>query len=270
MEDAVHVERQYLAGPYGQVHLYRAGQPGGAHRPLVCFHQSPLSGRTFDALMREMGRDRLVLAPDTPGYGQSDAPPEPLTIEGYAEAHGAVIDPMDLGPIDVLGVHTGARIAVEFARKRRGQARHVVLVGAAVYTEEERAAQRQWTGQSLAPTEGSDGMHLLTMWNNWAKFRGPGVTDAMIERYPSDSLRQRGNAGFAMKAVFSHDMGAALRDLDQPVLVFNVRDDIYEATRRSATCLKNGRVIDLSPSGLWPLETRTQEIAEMIRHHCAA
>jgi hypothetical protein len=29
-------------------------------------------------------------------------------------------------------------------------------------------------------------------------------------------------------------------------------------------------VVDLSPSGLWPLETRTQEIAEMIRHHCAA
>jgi len=32
--------------------------------------------------------------------------------------------------------------------------------------------------------------------------------------------------------------------------------------------MKNGRVVDLSPSGLWPLETRTEEIAEMVRAHC--
>ena len=267
MATTIHVRRQYVEGPYGQVHLYRAGE-AGARRPLICFHQSPLSGRTFDALMREMGRDRLVLAPDTPGFGHSDAPPEPLSIAGYAEAHGKVLDAMDLGPIDVLGVHTGARIAVEFTRARHERVRHVTLVGAAVYTDEERAAQRAWTGRSLAPTEGSDGAHVLRMWNNWAQFRGPGATDAMIERYLSDSLRQRGSGADAMRAVFSHDMDTALRDLDQPVLVFNVRDDIYEATKRSAACLKNGRVVDLSPTGLWPLETRTREIADMIRRHC--
>lgn len=267
MANTVPVRRQYVEGPYGQVHLYTAGKAGGK-RPLICSHQSPLSGRTFDALMREMGRDRLVLAPDTPGFGHSDPPPAPLTIAGYAAAHGQVIDAMDLGPIDVLGVHTGARIAVEFTRVRRDRVRHVTLVGAAVYTDEERAAQRAWTGKSLTPTEGSDGAHVLRMWNNWAQFRGPGVTDAMIERYLSDSLRQRGSGADAMMAVFSHDMETALRDLDQPVLVFNVRDDIYEATKRSAACLKNGRVVDLSPSGLWPLETRTAEIADMIRQHC--
>lgn len=263
----VAVRRRYTEGPYGQVHLYETGAANTV-RPLVCFHQSPLSGRTFDALMRELGQERRIVAPDTPGYGQSDAPPRALSIAEYAEAHAAVIDAMDLGEIDVLGVHTGARIAVEFCRRHREQAKHLTLVGAAVYTEEERAAQRAWTGASLQPTEGSDGTHLTRMWKNWAQFRGPGVTDEMIERYLSDSLRQRGIAGFAMQAVFSHDMGAALRDLDLPILVFNVRDDIYEATRRSAACLKNGRVVDLSPCGLWPLETRTVEIADLIRAHC--
>lgn len=264
---SVAVRRHYAEGPYGQVHLYTAGT-ANAVRPLVCFHQSPLSGRTFDALMRDLGRERRIIAPDTPGYGQSDAPPRALSIGEYAEAHAAVIDAMKLGDIDVLGVHTGARIAVEFTRRHRAQVKHLILVGAAVYTEEERAAQRAWTGASLQPTENSDGSHLLQTWKNWAQYRSPGVTDAMIERYVSDSLRQRATAGYAMQAVFSHDMGAALRDIDQPTLVFNVRDDIYEATKRSAACLKNGRVVDLSPSGLWPLETRTAEIAGMIRAHC--
>ena len=262
------VRRRYTHGPFGQVHLYESGEKGAGARPLVCFHQSPLSGRTFDAFMRALD-DRYVVAPDTPGYGLSDAPPEAPSIEDYAEAQGAVIDPLELGEIDVMGVHTGARIAVEFTRRHMKQVKHVVLVGAAVYTEEERAKQRAWTGAALTPTENSDGSHLLGLWKNWAQFRGPGVTDAMIERYISDSLRNRGTAAFAMKAVFAHDMGEALRALDQPTLVFNVRDDIYEATKRSADCLKQGRVVDLSPTGLWPLETRTQEIVEMVRTHCA-
>ena len=263
------VRRRYVEGPFGQVHLYEAGTPGGSNRPLVCFHQSPLSGRTFDALMRALVGERYLVAPDTPGYGHSDAPPEPLSIEGYAAALGAVIDAMDLGEIDVIGVHTGARIAVEFTRQHRDQVKHVVLVGAAVYTEEERAKQRAWTGAALQPTEGSDGTHLVGLWKNWAQFRGPGVTDAMIERYLSDSLRNRGNAAYAMQAVFAHDMGATLADLDQPILVFNVQDDIYDATARSADVMKNGRVVDLSPTGLWPLETRTDEIVDLVRRHCA-
>jgi len=261
------VRRRYVEGPFGQVHLYETGTPGEGRRPMVCFHQSPLSGRTYDAFMRAMG-DRYMVAPDTPGYGLSDPPPEAPSIEGYAEAQAAVIDPMTLGEIDVMGVHTGARIAVEFTRRHMDQVKHVVLVGAAVYTEEERAKQRAWTGAALEPTDGSDGSHLVGLWNNWAQFRGPGVTDAMIERYISDSLRNRNVAAFAMKAVFAHHMGAALRALDQPTLVFNVRDDIYEATKRSADCLKQGRVVDLSPTGLWPLETRTAEIVEMVRAHC--
>jgi pimeloyl-ACP methyl ester carboxylesterase len=218
--------------------------------------------------MRVLANERYLVAPDTPGYGHSDAPPEPLSIAGYAEAHGAVIEAMDLGEIDVMGVHTGARIAVEFTRQHSDQVKHVVLVGAAVYTEEERAKQRAWTGAALQPTEGSDGTHLKDLWTNWAQFRGPGVTDAMIERYLSDSLRNRGNAAYAMKAVFSHDMATALADLDQPILVFNVQDDIYDATARSAEVMKNGRVVDLSPTGLWPLETRTDEIAALVRTHC--
>ena len=114
------VRRRYVEGPFGQVHLYETGTPGEGRRPMVCFHQSPLSGRTYEAFMRAMG-DRYMVAPDTPGYGLSDPPPEAPSIEGYAEAQAAVIDPMDLGEIDVMGVHTGARIAVEFTRRHMDQ-----------------------------------------------------------------------------------------------------------------------------------------------------
>jgi hypothetical protein len=72
-----------------------------------------------------------------------------------------------------------------------------------------------------------------------------------------------------MAAVFSHDM-ARVGLIERPVLVFNVRDDIYEATKRSAPLLQRGRVVDMSPSGLWLTETWTAEVVTMIRAHLAA
>jgi pimeloyl-ACP methyl ester carboxylesterase len=79
------VRRCYLDGHYGQVHVRTAGSHGVV-RPLVCFHQSPLSGRIFEPLMAELGTDRLVVAPGTPGYGASDPPPRPLSIANYPAA----------------------------------------------------------------------------------------------------------------------------------------------------------------------------------------
>lgn len=260
------VARAYAQGPFGQVHLYLAGEKGSSRRPMVCFHQSPLSGRTFDALMKDLGRDRYILAPDTPGYGLSDPPDRNITIAEYARALGVTIDAMNLGEIDVCGVHTGARIAVEFTRQHRKQVRHVILVGAGAYTDEERARQREWTGAPIEKTE--DGSYLMKYWHNWAQFRTNGVTYPMIERYMSDVLRDTERKVDVFPGIFDHDMAAALADIDQPTLVFAVRDDIYAATLRSQKYLKNGRVIDLSPTGLWPLEVRTREIAQAMRALC--
>lgn len=260
------VSRAYAQGPYGQVHLYLAGEKGSAHRPMVCFHQSPLSGRTFDAIMQDLGRDRFIVAPDTPGYGLSDPPDRNITIPEYARALGVTIDAMSLGEIDVCGVHTGARIAVEFTRQHRNQVKHVVLVGVGAYTDAERAKQREWTGAALDKTE--DGSYLMKIWHNWAQFRTKEVTYPMIERYMSDSLRNTDRKVDVFPGIFDHDMAAALADIDQPILAFAVRDDIYEATMRSKQYMKNGRVVDLSPTGLWPLEVRTQDIVQAVRALC--
>ncbi len=51
----VRVRRLFVDGRYGQL------------------HQPPLSGRMFSELPPQLGRDRVVNAPDTPGYGE----PEP-------------------------------------------------------------------------------------------------------------------------------------------------------------------------------------------------
>ena len=68
-----------------RVHFRAAG--GGP--PVVLLHQSPRSSAELVPLMQVLARHFRVIAPDTPGYGQSDpvAPSssEP-TIDAFADA----------------------------------------------------------------------------------------------------------------------------------------------------------------------------------------
>jgi pimeloyl-ACP methyl ester carboxylesterase len=83
------VQRQYVNGPYGQIHV-RIARPASRsaerHPPLVCFHYTPGSSRMYAALLPHLATDRVVIAVDTPGYGGSDAPAAQPTLAEYAVA----------------------------------------------------------------------------------------------------------------------------------------------------------------------------------------
>jgi pimeloyl-ACP methyl ester carboxylesterase len=85
------VRRSYVDGPFGQVHVRTAGV-ASARPPLMCFHMSPMSGRIYAKFIAGMGRDRLAIAVDTPGFGMSDTPEHLPEIADYARTMAAVID----------------------------------------------------------------------------------------------------------------------------------------------------------------------------------
>ena len=176
-----------------------------------------------------------------------------------------MIDALELDEIDVMGAHTGSRIAVELALQRPAQVKHLILLGCAVYTDEERDSQRQWTRDALKPPDHSDGSHLLTIWKSWARWRWAGVTDTMIGRWMADALLDPVRSNWAMQAALDHKFAPRLRLLDQPVLILNASDDIHEPTKRAPQHLKNARLIDLSPAGLWYLDVKPAEAAKLIR-----
>lgn len=66
-----------------RVHYRRCG-----HGPvLLMVHQSPRSSKEYEALMHVCGVHFTCIAPDSPGFGQSDALPDPVaTIDDFADA----------------------------------------------------------------------------------------------------------------------------------------------------------------------------------------
>ncbi|MCW5572733.1 MAG: alpha/beta hydrolase [Steroidobacteraceae bacterium] len=258
----MNVRRTYVDGRYGQLHVRIAGQAPHARRPLLCFHLSPVSGVIYDKWLAEMGRDRLALAPDTPGYGMSDPPPSVPTIADYAAAMGDLADALVPGEFDVMGYHTGSKIAVELARQRPAQVRHLVLMSTPVYTDDDLAAMRVTT--SVAPVA-ADGRFLVEAWQTVLRYQDRRATpESTLRQFPWHLMGgERRDWGY--RAAFGYSYPENIVDVTAPILVFNPQDDLWAYTPRIEPYLKNGRVRDLPGWSHQLLDFSTADMAAMVR-----
>ena len=109
MNDAVTVRRDYLDLASGQLHYRTAGDR--ANSPLLLLHQSPSSSVMYESLMARLARDFYLVAPDTPGFGNSDPLPgtaDTIDIADYARVIEAFASALGMTPCAVFGHHTGA------------------------------------------------------------------------------------------------------------------------------------------------------------------
>lgn len=231
MREQTTIRRAYVDGPDGQIHLRVAGE-GGA--PLLLLHQSPVSGSMFEAVMpRLAARGFHAVAMDTPGYGMSDALADGATIQGYASAIAPVMDALGWDRCHLLGHHTGAVIAANFAATTPERVDRLVLNGMALLSDEERAffETLRIDAMEIFP----DGSHLLAAWQRRIS-ASPGWTDlAAMHRYTVEMLAIPKTYHLAFRAVFSHDVAADLRLISVPTLILtNTGEDLYESSRRAA------------------------------------
>jgi pimeloyl-ACP methyl ester carboxylesterase len=206
----------------------------------------------------------VAVAPDTPGYGASDAPPAPPEIIDYAGAMGDLIDAIGLeGPVDLMGYHTGSKIAVELALLRPQQIRRLLLISAPVLSEAEREAMRTHYGQK---TPSADGSHLSTLWRSFLHYNLHGglTIEDIADAFP-DMLLGRGTGWWGHRAAFNHYLDRRLPMVSQPVLIFNPNDDLWTFTPRAAPYLRNGRIVDLPGWGHGFLDSATAPAAALTR-----
>jgi len=257
------VRRRYVDGRYGQLHLRYAGPPPqGAKRPLLCFHLSPVSSDIYTSFLAEMGRDRLAVAPDTPGYGESDPPREPPEIRDYAAAMGELMDALGIAEADCVGFHTGSKIALELALQRPAAIKHLVLISTPVYTDEELAQMRtEFSPMQLR----EDGGHLVDYWRALLNFRGPGQTLEMIMRYYPDHMRGGSVRHWGHRAAFNYSYPENLPKAAQPILVLNNHDDLETFTPRAMPYIRDGRLVGKPDWGHGFLDLRTAEFARLVR-----
>ena len=256
------VRRSYVDLPGGQIHIRTAGAQADDSRPLMCFHMSPASGVIYENWLAEMGKDRLCVAPDTPGFGMSDPPETPPEISDYAKTMGQVMDQLDIQDADVIGYHTGSKICVELARQRPDRIKHLVLISAPVYPE--AALTQQKVDFAHVPPD-PEGDFLVSEWKGLLAWAGPGETlDDIMLRFP-DFLKGGAKKAWGHRAAFAYTYPDHLKDVNQPILVLNTNDDLWDYTPAVAPHLINGRVLDLPDWGHGFLDQNTAEAAQIVR-----
>ena len=238
----------YADTPLGQVHYREAG----TGPPVVLLHESPISGRIFDAALPVLGRRVRAIAPDTPGYGASDPPPEPLPIASYAERLTLFLDSLGLERVALVGSHTGGSIAIQIAVSLPERVHSLVVLGCPLYDKEEARSRLQ---TYLEPfTLSPDGAHLEWLWNRYLRIWGEDSPVELLHLAVTEFLRTGHRYDWAYRAAFQFDAAGALSRVTCPALFLVTEGDILRSKNEKAVALTphaEGRIID-SPYGQYP------------------
>ncbi len=258
------VRKAYGDGPFGQIHYRYAGDRALKEVPLLCLHASPLSGIVYDYWLAEMGKDRFAVAPDTPGYGGSDTPPTPPLIEDLADAMIGFMDSVGLPTVDVMGYHTGSLISADLAMRYPGRIRKVVMISAPIF---DAAIIEEYSGRIYDPPPALADVLASTAEGLRKNSRGM-FRDMAEERYANVSierLRHFRTSNWGFRAAFAYDLTKTLPEIEQPILILNPEDDLWELTPRAKPYLNNGRIHDLPGWTHGHLDRHTEAMAAIVR-----
>jgi haloalkane dehalogenase len=160
----VAITRHYLTLGSGasarRVHYRRAG----SGPLLLMVHQSPRSSGEYEELMQQWGAHFTCIAPDTPGFGQSEPLPQSAPdINDYADALVGLLDALGIDRIPAYGFHSGAIILITALKRHPSRFSGIAAGGYAVWTEAERTAfGANYTPPFLPQPYGE---HLTWAWN---------------------------------------------------------------------------------------------------------
>lgn len=268
----VKVRRAYVDMRYGQLH-YLIATPNvpvaQRKRPLIMFHQSPLSAQELAALTAQMGSDRVTIAVDTPGQGYSDGPEQVPTIMDYAAAIDEGLHRLGYDakhPVDILGNHTGAFIATELAIAEPAMVKRVILSGVYIVPEERRLKAVAGLSRPENSVQFYDELcRVIPLIEKY--YAEQGLDEAVWGKTMASSLLPVTRREYGHIAAFDYAKTASTRLplLQQPVLLIALNDGIGEPTKDSANFIKHVQVKDFPnfKDGAWT--THARELAETVR-----
>lgn len=231
--------------PHGQMH-YRSA---GAGAPLLLLHSSPGSARQMEGLIRRFASRMRVIAPDTPGNGDSDPlPGDGHEIADLARAMLAFLDSQGIETAHVYGMHTGAAIAAELALLAPERVKGVMLDGLTdMHGDELETALNRYAAPFEADLEGAfltrlfafcRDQYLFYPWHvRTAAARRPGGLPAAddLAGLVLETLKARTSYHHNYHAAFRWQPRVRLPLLTCPALLMaSAADPLFEVTQALA------------------------------------
>jgi pimeloyl-ACP methyl ester carboxylesterase len=127
-------------GPVTIAYERRCPDAGSASpRPpaVLLLHGSPGSRHDFDGLFDPLSRDRCVIAPDLPGFGQTTRSIPDYSVHAHAAYVEALLDALGEREVHVVGFSMGSGVAIALAARAPARVRSLTLLSGVGIEEQE-------------------------------------------------------------------------------------------------------------------------------------
>jgi pimeloyl-ACP methyl ester carboxylesterase len=247
---------------------------------LVLLHGLFMDHTTWDHVSDELGRQYRVVAPDLPGFGHSEKPPEsrfPYGINAFADAVVDLYAGLELGRAIMVGHALGGAVAITLAARHPELISRLVLIDALCYSAQRDIASRV----ALAPLIG--GFAFKQLWGKSAfkayfkesyLSRDARIPSARLDRYYEsfNTPAARASALATLRATRdTRAVVAHIARISTPTLViWGSEDTLYPAAlgqRMSREIPHAG--FQLIGAGHAPQEEQPSEVVAAIQRFCA-
>jgi pimeloyl-ACP methyl ester carboxylesterase len=250
---------------------------GGTGPPLLFLHGWSSNWQIFLLNIAAFMRTHRCLALDLPGFGASEMPAEPISIQGYAKTVDAMCDALGVESVSVVGNSMGGFIGAELALSFGTRVERLVLVSAAgLSTEHYRRAPSLALARLV-----SAGFPRAQRFEH-AVVRRPRLRRAAMQwvvRYPErlsvplaqELVLSTGKPGFvpALVALLEYSFRERLARIEIPVLIVWGRNDLLvpvgDALRFQRLIGDNARAEIFEDTGHAPMLERPSRFNELLR-----
>jgi pimeloyl-ACP methyl ester carboxylesterase len=121
------ITRHYVTVSGGQIHYVTAGEG----EVVLLLHQAPLSHAEFLPTIPLLAEHFKVVAWDAPGHGSSYIPDHEYAFLEYLAALEELVDALGIERLHIVGNHSGASFAREYAAAHPDRVGRIILSGSA-------------------------------------------------------------------------------------------------------------------------------------------
>lgn len=252
---------------------------GDGDSPVVLLHGGGLDSAelSWKHALPALGEAFRVVAPDWPGYGESDPPEDPATMAYYVSVLRRFLDALDVGSVRLAGISMGGGAALGFALDHPGRVERLALVDSYGLGGTVPGGRLASLFTRLPLTDLTFDLLARSRWLTGLALRAvvaPGnATPELVSEAHAEVRRHRGTAWTEFQRSEVGPRGLRtnyvdrLPDLTVPtLLVHGERDPLVPVSWavRAGTLVSDAEVRVLPDCGHWPPRERPEAFASLV------
>ena len=174
------MKRAFADIPEGQMH-YRVE---GSGEPVILLHPGVGSSDAFTNAIPYMSGKYLIIAPDFLGNGDYDPAPYQYTMLDHARSLYSFMDSLGLRKVNIVGHHTGAKVAAELAINWPERVNKLVLSAIGYWEATANIDKKEPDNFTTSVEIKPDGSHLMEWWRRAGMWNDPlDIVEASVLEY---------------------------------------------------------------------------------------